>query len=134
MKQTIKAILIDSEKKEIREVELIQESGSTNQSIYKELKCDCITSACSEVFSHIDHALFVDDEGLLKTHPLGAFCISLNPRPYTSQTLSGNGILVGIDEEGETVSHKLDIEMIKKIVIWEDISNLPEPSFEFISF
>ena len=134
MKQTIKAILIDSEKREIREVELIQDNRSSIESIYKQLKCECITSACSEVFSHIGHALFVDDEGLLKTHPLGAFCVSLNPRPYTSQTLSGNGLLVGIDEEGETISHKLDIEMIKKIVIWEDISNLPEPSFEFVSF
>lgn len=134
MKQTIKAILIDSEKREIREVELTQENGGSIQSIYKELKCECITSACSEVFRHIDHALFVDDEGLLKTHPLGAFCVSLNPRPYTSKTLSGNGLLVGIDAEGETISHKLDIEMIKKIVIWEDISNLPEPSFEFVSF
>jgi hypothetical protein len=134
MKQTIKAILIDSEKREIREVELIQENGSTNQSIYKELKCDYITSACSELFGKIGHALFVDDEGLLKTHPLGAFCVSLNPRPYTSQTLSGNGIIVGIDNEGETVSHKLDIEMIEKIVVWEDISNLPQPSFEFHSF
>jgi hypothetical protein len=47
MKKTIKGILIDSEKKEIREVELIQENGSTNKSIYKELKCDYITSACS---------------------------------------------------------------------------------------
>ena len=134
MKKTIKAILIDSEKREIREVELIQENGSTNQSIYKELKCEYITSACSELFGQIGHALFVDDEGLLKTHPLGAFCVSLNPRPYTSQTLSGNGIIVGIDNEGETVSHKLDIEMIKKIVVWEDISNLPQPSFEFHSF
>jgi hypothetical protein len=134
MKKTIKGILIDSEKREIREVELIQENGSTIQSIYKELKCECITSACSEIFRHVDHALFVDDEGLLKTHPLGAFCVTLNPRPYTSQTLSGNGIIVGIDNEGETISHKLDIEMIKKIVVWEDISNLPQPSFEFQSF
>jgi hypothetical protein len=41
---------------------------------------------------------------------------------------------VGIDEEGETISHKLDIEMIKNIIVWEDISNLPQPSFEFQSF
>ena len=37
MKKTIKGILIDSEKREIREVELTQDNGSTIQSIYKEL-------------------------------------------------------------------------------------------------
>ena len=135
MKKTIKAILIDSENKEVREVKLEPSEGSSyNESIYKELKCEYITSACNEVFGQINHALFVDDEGLLKTHPIGAFCVSLNPRPYTSQTLSGNGILVGIDNEGETISHGLDIELIKKIIVWEDISNLPEPSFEIHTF
>jgi hypothetical protein len=58
MKKTIKAILIDSENKEVREVELIQENGSTNQSIYKELKCEYITSACSEVFGQIGSRTF----------------------------------------------------------------------------
>ena len=27
-----------------------------------------------------------------------------------------------------------NIEMIKNIIVWEDISNLPQPSFEFQSF
>jgi hypothetical protein len=134
MQKTIKAILIDAENKEVREVTLSTEIGCFNQEMYKELKCEYITSACSEIFGVINHALFVDDEGLLKTHPIGAFCVSLNPRPYTSQTLSGNGILVGIDEEGETISHNLDIDIIRNIIVWEDISNLPEPSFEFQSF
>lgn len=133
--KTIKAILIDVENKEIKEVELTSEGGNSyNQAIYDQLKCQYITSACAEIFSHIEHAMFVDDEGLLTNAPLGAFCISLNPRPYTSQTLSGNAILVGIDNEGETISHNLDIEMIKKIVVWEDVSNLPQPSMEFYTF
>lgn len=134
MQKTIKAILIDSEKKEVREIELTYENGSYNQSMYKELKCDYITSACGEVFSMVNHALFVDDEGLLKTHPIGAFSISMLPHSYVSQTLSGNGILVGIDEEGESISHKLNINGILSMVIWESIENLPEPYFEFTSF
>ena len=134
MKKTIKGILIDSEKKEIREVELIQENGSTNKSIYKELKCDYITSACSELFNRLSHALFVDDEGLLKNEPMGAFCIRIGETGhlYESQVLSGNGIIVGVDEEGECIDHALDVEIIKDIVKWDEVANLPAPSMTFI--
>jgi hypothetical protein len=134
MKKTIKAILIDSEKKEVREVELINENGSYNRNMYNEIKCEYITSACGEIFSQVNHALFVDDEGLLKTIPIGAFSISMHPLSYVSQTLSGNGIIVGIDEEGESISHTLNVQAIRDIIIWEPIENLPSPSFEFTSF
>jgi hypothetical protein len=109
MKKIIKGILIDSEKKEIKEVELIQENGSTLQSIYKELKCDYINSACGDLFNRLSHALFVDDEGLLKNEPMGAFCIRIGESGhlYESQVLSGNGIIVGVDEEGECIDHSL---------------------------
>jgi hypothetical protein len=130
--KTIKAILIDVENKQIKELELQSESSSFN--LYKELKCEYITSACGDLFNRLSHALFVDDEGLLKEEHLGAFCIRIGETGhlYESQVFSGNGIIVGINEEGESIDHQLDIEIIKDIVRWEDVARLPQPSMTFI--
>ena len=130
--KTIKAILIDVENKEIKELELQSENSSYN--LYKELKCEYITSACGDLFNRLSHALFVDDEGLLKEEHLGAFCIRIGETGhlYESQVFSGNGIIVGINEEGESIDHQLDIEIIKDIVRWEDVARLPQPSMTFI--
>jgi|694.fasta_scaffold08903_4 hypothetical protein len=135
MKKTIKAILIDAENRQIKEVELQSTEGyGFNESIYKELKCDYITSACGDLFNRLSHALFVDDEGLLKNEPMGAFCIRIGETGhlYESQVLSGNGIIVGVDEEGECIDHALDVEIIKDIVKWDEVANLPAPSMTFI--
>ena len=131
--KTIKAILIDVENKQIKEVNLQSETSSFNQSIYKELKCEYMTSACGDLFNRLSHALFVDDEGLLNDQHLGAFCIKIGEAGhlYESQVFSGNGIIVGINEEGESIDHQLDLEIIKDIVRWEDVANLPEPSMTF---
>jgi hypothetical protein len=130
--KTIKAILIDVENKQIKELELQSESSSFN--LYKELKCEYITSACGDLFNRLSHALFVDDEGLLKEKHLGAFCIRIGETGhlYESQVFSGNGIIVGINDEGESIDHQLDIEIIKDIVRWEDVAKLPPPSMTFI--
>lgn len=130
--KTIKAILIDVENKQIKELELQSESSSFN--LYKELKCEYITSACGDLFNRLSHALFVDDEGLLKENHLGAFCIRIGETGhlYESQVFSGNGIIVGINDEGESIDHQLDIEIIKDIVRWEDVAKLPPPSMTFI--
>jgi hypothetical protein len=130
--KTIKAILIDVENKQIKELELHSESSSFN--LYKELKCEYITSACGDLFNRLSHALFVDDEGLLKEEHLGAFCIRIGEggHLYESQVFSGNGIIVGINDEGESIDHELDIEIIKDIVRWEEVAKLPQPSMTFI--
>jgi hypothetical protein len=130
--KTIKAILIDVENKQIKELELQSESSSFN--LYKELKCEYITTACGDLFNRLSHALFVDDEGLLKEEHLGAFCIRIGETGhlYESQVFSGNGIIVGINDEGESIDHQLDIEIIKDIVRWEDVAKLPQPSMTFI--
>jgi len=130
--KTIKAILIDVENKQIKELELQSESSYFN--LYKELKCEYITSACGDLFNRLSHALFVDDEGLLKEEHLGAFCIRIGETGhlYESQVFSGNGIIVGINDEGESIDHELDLEIIKDIVKWEDVAKLPQPSMTFI--
>ena len=76
----------------------------------------------------------MDDEGLLKEKHLGAFCIRIGEAGhlYESQVFSGNGIILGINDEGESIDHQLDIEIIKDIVRWEDVAKLPPPSMTFI--
>ena len=61
----IKGILIDVEKRQIREVEFENELSS----YYRLLKCDCVTTALYD--EH--HDVIVDDEGLLKTPIVGLF-------------------------------------------------------------
>ena len=62
--KTIKAILIDVENKQIKEVDLETTSNHFLLSIYEKLKCDCITSACGDLFDRLSHSLYVDDEGV----------------------------------------------------------------------
>ena len=123
-KQTITGILIDSEKKEIREVTF----KHSIDAIHSLVKCSCITAAESYLFNPIDHALFVDDEGLLLNEPLGAFQI------LNGQVLSGNGLIVGIDEEGESIDHNFDLGSFIPMVRFANVLELPEASFEITSF
>lgn len=126
----IKAILINVVDKTVTEVELNHSDESSNglAEIYKLLNCTCITAAEAYIFTPLEHALFVDDEGLLKDQPDGAFQIG------SGQVLSGNGLIVGIDEEGATISHNMIIEKFKEKVTFRDVADLPEPSFEIYSW
>jgi hypothetical protein len=123
-KEIINAILIDVENREVKEILI----DSSIESIHSTLKCTCITCAEDYIFRTVDHALFVDDEGLLTSKPLGAFQI------LQGQVISGNGLIVGIDEEGESVDHNFDIDSFIPMVRFADVSELPEPSFEIYSF
>jgi hypothetical protein len=127
MSRTIKAILIDTLNKEVKEVTYTEGENSLKE-VYKLLHCNCITSADSYVFNPIGHTLFVDDEGLLVDEPIGAFQIA------NGQVLSGNGLIVSTDDEGETQSHYLNIEKLKAIVKFRDVADLPEPTTHIFSF
>ncbi len=127
MSRTIKAILIDTFNKEVKEVTYTEGENSLKE-IYQLLRCNCITSAESYLFEPLGHALFVDDEGLLLDEPIGAFQIA------DGQVLSGNGLIVSTDEEGETQSHFLKIEILKSIITFRDVADLPKPSWNVYSF
>lgn len=124
---SIKAILIDVEAKELREIILDRTEGNELDAIYKAVKCDCICSVESWIFQPLGHVLFVDDEGLLLNNPIGAFQIA------DGQVLSGNGIIVGSDIEGNTVDHYLRINVLRAFVHFKDVQELPEPAFTITS-
>ena len=108
----VKAILIDAEKQELRDVELDAGDGSAFQGIVDSIKQGCCICSGWTWYDdkHCPRAvMYVDDEGLIngtKTSFLlstpdnlgGLRCNPTGPGP-----LAGNGIICGCDEAGETV-------------------------------
>lgn len=106
----IKGILIDVEKRQIREVEFENELSS----YYRLLKCDCITTAPFDE----GHDVIVDDEGLLKTPFIGFF------ETPDGGEYAGNGLIVGFNDDGDWISHKLNFEEVKKSIRFIQYVNL----------
>jgi hypothetical protein len=98
----IKGILIDVEKRQIREVEFENELSS----YYRLLKCDCITTAPFDE----KHDVIVDDEGLLKTPFIGFF------ETPDGDEYAGHGLIVGFNDDGDWISHKLNFETVKNSI------------------
>jgi hypothetical protein len=67
-------------------------------------------------------SLYVDDEGLFVSEYKGAFYFNNFP-----QMLFGNGLLMGSDEEGESVDVKSTIEEIKN-----KIKYIPEDTGRYV--
>ncbi len=99
----MKAILIDSINKEVKEVEI----GKGIDEMYKFLQCDCFTIA-----SYLDNedAIFVDDEGLLKEQD-NFFTFEGAHQPF-----AGNGLIMGCDEMGESEDCKVSYNEVKNKV------------------
>jgi hypothetical protein len=101
----MKAILIDVEKREVREVEI----GDGIDPIYEQLKCDCFT--CVDIDDR--NTVYVDDEGLLKVNRNSVFF------QYDDGEipLVGNGLILGTDyETGESIDTNLNVEDVRKTV------------------
>jgi hypothetical protein len=107
----VKAILIDAEKQEVRDIELDAADGSAYQGIKKNVDCDCICSGWTwyDQRSIPKAVLYVDDEGmingtstsfLLQT-PDGVGGLRCNPAG--PDPLFGNGVICGCNAQGETV-------------------------------
>ena len=101
-------LLIDATAREVREV-YVQEGL---QGWYNAIGCDLVT-----VVTYIGDqgdSLLVDDEGLLKS-PKHFFLFGDYVQP-----LAGNGIIVGCDDEGETIDAKSSVEDIRGMVRFMD--------------
>ena len=104
----VTAIKIDVVKQEVYPVQI---STKNIDDIYNQLACDIFT--CPMTLDNND-TLFVDDEVLFidPSALLGAFYID----GFSSQPLFGHGLIVGIDDEGETDEVLSTVEEIKKKV------------------
>ena len=99
----MKAILIDSINKEVKEVEI----GKGIDEMYKFLQCQCFTIAS---YLPKEDAIFVDDEGLMNGTDV-FFTYEGAHQPF-----AGNGLIMGCDDEGESVDCKIGLTEVKEKV------------------
>ena len=106
----MKAIIIDATKRQLRTVDF--DGDADFDRLKAEAGIEWITTvSCFGV--NPSETLFVDDEGILKGWAFG-FCVADYPQP-----LHGSGIIVGVDEEGCSVSTALTVEkLLDSIAFW----------------
>jgi len=100
MEKKMKAILIDVKTQEIKEVE----HDDTLQNIYALIDCRAFDLV------RIDdvNSIFVDDEGILKDNLY--FEYSVSDRVFQ---LAGNGLVLGVDNKGNSISATLTVEDVE---------------------
>lgn len=118
----MKAIKIDVVKKEVTEIEI----NGDIKSMYEALECDFIEGI---TLIEREEKLWIDEEGLLRDEPLGAFRMLGYP-----QVLSGHGLVLGITSSGENRGTWLEVDQIKRLVEFVGLDEIPEPSFTVTTF
>ena len=114
----MKAIKIDVIKREVYEIDI----PKGLQGLYSALECDMV-----EIVRINDtEDLYVDEEGLLRHDPIGAFRF----KGY-DQVLSGHGLVLGNDGEGDSVDTTLTVEYIRDQVRFKEVQDIPEPFMHF---
>ena len=100
----MKAILIDVVNEEVREVE----HDDTLASIYKLVDCGTFDVV------RIDdvNSIYIDDEGLFVEDQL----YFTYEGTTDSVSLAGNGLVLGVDEEGETTPPSLTLKEVEQAV------------------
>jgi len=113
----VRAILIDAFKQEVREV---QHNANDYTDIYRLLShptmpVDCVTCITHELLPKRE-AIFVDDSGLLKP------CHAFFRLPGYTQFIAGNGLILGMDRDGETEAAFSDVADIRGITyfLWKN--------------
>ena len=106
-----KAIQINSELGTLQYVYL----GDDFNEIYPFIGEQCSTFACPVIFENQD-ALYVDDEGLYNDYKHG-FCMD-----EWSYPILGNALILGTDEDGNSVDCKMTIEYFKDKLLFGSIS------------
>lgn len=106
--RNVKAILIDPFECSVTETE---HDASNYRDIYRLLShptmpVDCMTTAYVPWLKSGD-ALFVDDEGLLKP------CLRFFLVNGYNQPLAGKGLILGSDDEGETIGAKAKLAKVQ---------------------
>jgi hypothetical protein len=119
----IKGVFINVVTKTVTEVEI--ERGL--EPIYQLIGCQLIESCYSSLFAPIKHVMFCDEEGLLN-EPKGGFKI------FDYSPICGNAVIFASDEYGELQNNHLVVEKFKELIQFVDISEIPEPKIEVLSW
>ena len=118
----MKAILIDVKTQEIKEVE----HDDTLQNIYDLVNCRAFDLVRLNEVDGIFNSIFVDDEGLFKDNLY--FEYSGSGRVFQ---LAGSGLILGVDDEGNSISPTLTVEDVKGKVNFLPEGFTIEPYMEF---
>jgi hypothetical protein len=102
----MKAFLIDPYAMTVTETTY---SGNYNE-IYGKIDCSIFTCV---TFNDEEDTVFIDDEGLVNGKEQAFFRIIDTPRGDT-YPLVGKGLVLGTDEDGESVEPKITLEKLKK--------------------
>jgi hypothetical protein len=109
----MKAVLIDTNSKEVKYVNLKNENGSYLKSIYDKLGCKIVEGI------NLDekHTLYINEEGLLNIKDdTGVFMFN-----GINQPLVGNGLIIAYDNESNKVPVNLELEEIAEKILFTDI-------------
>ena len=85
---------------------------------------DCRTFDVVNIYGTQD--MYVDDEGLLINNQR---YFSMNDRVY-----AGKGLLLSHDDEGESTSTNLDLQMVEDMVEWLPEGHKETPYMEFVAW
>lgn len=107
--KSIKGILIDPFAKTVTDFDLNKDGGF--EEINTAIGSHTFTSAAVD---HESDTLYVDDEGLFKENQ--KFFFLPNFSPY--QPLAGKGLIVGIDDEGDSSNVKTTLQEIQNQILW----------------
>lgn len=112
----LKAILIDVYSETIKEVEVIKCNGNHLDSINEHIGCSYFT--CVRIDNQ--NSIFVDDEGFLRLNQSSKFFIYDGyPQPLT-----GNGLIIGNNSQGDSIDTTLSIEEISKKITFLNLKQV----------
>jgi hypothetical protein len=105
----MKVIKIDSANKTITQIEL----GVGLQPIYDAIGNECSCFSCPVELDNRD-TIYADDEGLF--HPFEGGIMM----PDWDYPIVGNCLIIGTDEEGDSIDCKTTVEEITPLIQWID--------------
>ena len=117
-----KAIKFNCEIQTIEEIEL---NGSL-EDFYKHIGNNCSLMEIGLNFDHkgVRNSVIIDEEGRINNSPIGGVVIG-------GRIFVGNALIVGYDEEGESVSTSVTLEEAQKGMNYEWISKEDSEQFQF---
>jgi len=103
--------LINPENKTVTKVEEVQHKDSIHKLINVEVISGVTITSKGDM-------VFIDDEGLLKDNQSYFHIVNENGNLSKSLMVSGKGLVLGVDSEGDTANPKVSLEALKNRIYW----------------
>lgn len=123
-KKTVKALLIDPENEEVKEIELTRgDGGSILRELYRVIGCGLVDVMRDCVIANgklKNDDIWVDDMAL--DNPTHFFRIA----PWWTEHMEGRAVILGHDDDGESTDHSLtpeDLEDLRKHIKFANIED-----------